>query len=91
MVKVLINEGVKMHTVIERANCEKSKRSLLFGFLVNCLLSEEAGLKCPLAQPRQTLNIEQKYVYVMNLNGECLKTTLIKCKECYEQRSKYYS
>jgi hypothetical protein len=80
-----------MHTVIERVNGDKSKRSLLFGFLVSCLLSEEAGLKCPLAQPRKTLNIEQKYVYAMNLNGECLKTTLIKCKECYEQRSKYYS
>ena len=80
-----------MHTVIDRANSDKSKRTLLFGFLVSCLLSEEAGLKCPLAQARQTLNVEQKYVYVMNLNGECLKTTLIQCKECYEQRSKYYS
>ena len=80
-----------MHTVIERANSDKSKRTLLFGFLVSCLLSEEAGLKCPLAQPRKTLNIEQKYVYVMNLNDDCLKTTLMQCKECYEQRSKYYS
>ena len=80
-----------MHTVLDRANSDKSKRSLLFGFLVSCLLSEEAGLKCPLAQPRKTLNIEQKYVYVMNLNDNCLKTTLMQCKECYEQRSKYYS
>jgi hypothetical protein len=82
---------IKMHTVIERANNDKSKRTLLFGFLVNCLLSEEAGSKCPLTQPRKALNIEQKYVYVMNLSGECLKTTLIRCKECYKQRSKYYS
>ena len=76
-----------MHTVIERACSDKSKRTLLFGFLVNCLFSEEAGLECPLAQPRKTLNIEQKYVYVMNLNGECLKTTLVQCKECYKQMS----
>jgi hypothetical protein len=80
-----------MHIVIERAYSEKSKRTLLFGFLVSCLLSEEVGLKCPLAQPRKTLNIEQKYIYMMNLNVECLKTTLIQCKECHEQRSKYYS
>ena len=78
---------IKMHTVIERANSDKSKRTLLFGFLVNFLLSEEAGSKCPLTQPRKTLNIEQKYVYVMNLNGECLKTTLVQCKECYKQMS----
>ena len=91
MVKVLIHEGEKMHIVIDRAYNDKSKRTLLFGFLVNCLLTEEAGSKCKLTQPREKLNIEQKYVYAMNLNGECLKTTLIQCKECYKQRSKYYS
>ena len=80
-----------MHTVIERAYSDKSKRTLLFGFLLDCLFSEETGLKCQLAQPRKTLHIEQKYVYVMNLNGECLKGNLKKCKECFMQRSKYYS
>ena len=80
-----------MHTFIERAYSDKSKRTLLFGFLVSCLLSKAAGLKCPLAQPREILDIEQKYIYVMNLNGECLKTILIQCKECYKQRSKHYS
>ena len=80
-----------MHTFIERAYSDKSKRTLLFGFLVSCLLSEAAGLKCPLAQPREILDIEQKYIYVMNLNGECLKTILVQCKECYKLRSKYYS
>ena len=77
-----------MHTILERASSDTSKRTLLFGFLVSCFFAEETGHKCPLVHPRNVFSLDEKYVFAMNLSGEHLKSLLMNCNECYEKRCK---
>jgi len=61
-------------------------RSVLFGFLVSCLFSDEAEDKCPLALLRSFLSIEEKYEYVMGLSEEEVADYLKQHAECFEKR-----
>ena len=61
-------------------------RSLLFGLLVSCLFSEKAKDSCPLTQRRNSLSLEEKYDYVMELSDEVVHDILEQHEECYEKR-----
>jgi hypothetical protein len=61
-------------------------RSLLFGLFVSCLFSEEAKDSCPLIQLRNSLSLDEKYDYVMELSDEVVRDILKQHEECYEKR-----
>jgi hypothetical protein len=58
---------------------------MLFGLLVSCIFADEESGNCPLAQLRKTLSIEEKYDYVMGLNGEEVESVLGEYEKCYEK------
>ena len=71
------------------SNSDKSSyrtRSLLFGLLISCLFSEQAKDSCPLTQLRNSLSLEEKYDYVMELTDEVVHDILEQHEECYEKR-----
>ncbi len=61
-------------------------RGLLFGLLVNCILSAEASESCPLSELRNGFSTEEKHGYVMGLSDEEVKSILVQHEECYEKR-----
>ena len=62
------------------------QRSLLFGLLQACLFSENAKDSCPLSQPRNSLSLEEKYNYVMELSAEEVNNLLEQHEKCYQKR-----
>jgi hypothetical protein len=61
-------------------------RSKLFGFLLSCLFSDDEENKCPFALLRNTLTIEEKFDYVMNLNEKEINHYLNLHDLCLERR-----
>lgn len=61
-------------------------RALLFGLLQSCLLEGNALESCPLAQLRNSLSLEEKYHYAMDLSEEALNKILEQHEECFKSR-----
>ena len=61
-------------------------RSMLFGFLLSCLFSEEVKSKCPLSLLRNNLTIEEKYNFVMEMSEEEIHAVLKLHTKCFEKR-----
>jgi len=61
-------------------------RALLFGLLQACLLEGDALESCPLAHLRNSLTLEEKYRYTMELNEEELNRILAQHEECFRKR-----
>ena len=63
-------------------------RSLLFGLLQSCLWEGDALESCPLTHLRNTLSLEEKYNYTMELGDEEVNKILEKHEECFNKRIK---
>ena len=61
-------------------------RALLFGLLQSCLLEGDALASCPLEKLRDSLSLEEKYRYAMELQGEELDRVLELHEECFQKR-----
>ena len=61
-------------------------RFLLFGLLASCPFSDKAKDSCPLTQLRNSLSLDEKYDYVMELSDEEVHDILEQHEECYEKR-----
>jgi hypothetical protein len=71
---------------IEFEKCLNKSRALLFGLLVNCIISNDAKERCPLWELRNNLSLEKKYDYVMELSKEKVNSTLVLHEECFNER-----
>jgi len=61
-------------------------RALLFGLLQSCLLEGNALESCSLAQLRNSLSLEEKYHYAMDLGEEELNKIFEQHEECFKNR-----
>ena len=76
-----------MNNSVALSLMEKSSdnsRSLLFGLLVNCIFSGHANGRCPLSHQRDSLTLEEKYNFVMELSPEEVYQVLDRHEKCYE-------
>ena len=76
-----------MDDIIEKSS--DRSRSLLFGLLQSCLLEGNALESCPLAQLRNTLSLEEKYHFAMELDKKELNSILEQHEECFKYRIIY--
>ena len=65
-----------------------TSRTLLFGLLVNCLFTTDAGScsDCPLKELRCSLNIDEKDEYVKELSDAEVESILTQHELCYQKR-----
>ena len=72
-----------MDSILEKSS--DRSRALLFGLLVNCIISKSTERSCPLSKLRNSLSIEKKHAYVMGLSEEEVKRILVQHDECYQK------
>jgi hypothetical protein len=78
----MIMANADVLSLMEKAS--DNSRSLLFGLLVNCIFSGHANGCCPLSQLRDSLTLEEKYNFVMELSPEEVCQVLDRHEKCYE-------
>lgn len=61
-------------------------RALLFGLLQFCLLDGNALETCPFESLRNSLTLEEKYRYVMDLSDEEVNKILEQHDACFNKR-----
>ena len=73
-----------MEQILEKSS--ESSRALLFGLLVNCLFPTSTNEDCPIWELRNSLSIDKKHEFVMDLSKEEVTNILARHEECYEKR-----
>jgi hypothetical protein len=73
-----------MNSILKKSS--EHSRGLLFGLLTNCIFSNNEKETCPLFELRNSLSIEEKYAFVMELSKEEVITLLTDHEYCFANR-----
>jgi hypothetical protein len=73
-----------MDAIMEKSS--DRSRSMLFGLLISCLLFDETMSDCPLTHLRESLTLEEKYDFVMELDKQEVDSLVRLHTKCFSMK-----